>query len=373
MKNFRAALTFLALVGLAQAEPTYTWWDGTSTSMNVNASSTGTWTIGMNLNVDALMSFADGGSRQQPTNGDYSKTGNALFSVVGDGYHTEITTKIIGSDEVNHVTYNDRNMTVTMGWGGNWYTEVEKYELASNGVTEGLQLGVTSTGNANDLSGGGLASGIFGGLSGDKGFEVYVADMKQQIGSGDGVHNGPNDDYDWSISEGEKSACATLDDIATMTTIDQATLFVTHTYAAGPSDQLANDTDRDYASDSGNYMTDTTYTTFYLTVIGKDANGKDVVYNFMAQNDDTSSVSNTIEWLGREEGKILGGSCWYDVDFVEQITGINTNFIDSMVFVDSAMPSAQREALMNNGLPEPTTATLSLMALAGLAARRRRR
>ncbi|MBR5876167.1 MAG: hypothetical protein IKZ10_04955 [Akkermansia sp.] len=359
MKNFRAALAFLALVGVTQAEPTHTWWDGTSSSMNVKASSTGTWTIGMNLNVDALMSFGQGGSRAQSTYGDdYSQAGNALFSVKGDGYYTQVNNYILWQDTKN-VSYADRNMTVTMGWGGNWYSTLDNLTgLAGNAVPKGLQLGVTSTKDAANLSGGGAFS---------NGFNVYVADMKIQNGENGGVHDGANGSYDWSISETEKATATTLDDIATMTTIDQATLFVEHTYASGPADQLAKDPDRDYASDSGNYKTNITYTTFYLTVIGKDANGKDVVYNFMAQQDDKSTYGDA------KEGTMAGGSAWYDVDFVEQITGINGEFVDSMVFVDSAMTSAQREQLMTNGLPEPTTATLSLMALAGLAARRRRR
>ncbi|MBR5213190.1 MAG: hypothetical protein IKV92_02915 [Akkermansia sp.] len=366
MKTFCAALAFLALVGVTQAEPTYTWWKGEK-EMNVKASSTGTWTIGMNLNVDALMSFGQGGSRAQSTYGDdYSQSGNALFSVNGDGYYSSEKREWSWSEweyviTPTHESYSNRNMTVTMGWGGNWYTTLDDLTgLAGNAVPEGLQLGVTSTKVAENLSGGGLFS---------NGFNVYVADMKEQYGDSatGGVHDGSNGGYDWSISEGEKSACATLDDIATMTTIDKATLFVVHTYASGPADQLANDADRDYASDNGNYKTDITYTTFYLTVIGKDAKGNDVVYNFMGQQDDKSTYSTT------GEGTMLGGSSWYDVDFVEKIEGINGEFVDSLVFVDSAMTSAQREQLMTNGLPEPGTATLSLMALAGLAARRRRR
>ena len=55
--------------------------------MNVSASTSGTWTIGMNINVEALKSFGAGGSRQQPTNGNYSNTGNVLFMATGDGYY----------------------------------------------------------------------------------------------------------------------------------------------------------------------------------------------------------------------------------------------------------------------------------------------
>lgn len=361
MKNFRAALAFLALVGVTQAEPTYTWWKGEE-KMNVTASSTGTWTIGMNLNVDALMSFADGGSRAQSTYGDdYSQAGNALFSVKGDGYYTKDRTVL--SDQ--HIQYSDRNMTVTMGWGGNWYTNVESAGFASNGVKEGLQMGVTSTKDPKDLSGGGLIDGF------DDGFSVYVADMKQQNGVDGGVHDGENGGFDWSIVDTGKATVATLDDIAKMTQIDKATLFVEHTYAGGPggNQQLADSTNRDYASDNGDYKKDVTYTTFYLTVTGI-LDGKEVTINFMAQNDD---ISKPFLGIAGGEGELQGGSCWYDVDFVEQITGINGEFVDSLVFVDSAMTSAQREQLMTNGLPEPGTATLSLMALAGLAARRRRR
>ena len=370
MKNFRAALAFLALVGVTQAEPTYTWWKGEK-EMNVTASSTGTWTIGMNLNVEALMSFGKDGSRAQSTYGDdYSQAGNELFSVKGDGYYTKITNYVPFGSTTDHVAYSNRNMTVTMGWGGNWYTNVESVGLASNGVKEGLQMGVTSTKEPKDLSGGGIVDGF------DDGFSVYVADMKQQNGVDGGVHDGKNGSYDWSISETGKATVATLDDIAKMTHIDKATLFVEHTYAGGPegnlpegNQQLADSENRDYASDKGDYKKNVTYTTFYLTVTGI-LDGKEVTINFMAQNDDSSEAM----WgVAAGEGQLQGGSCWYDVDFVEQITGINGEFVDSLVFVDSAMTSAQREQLMTNGLPEPGTATLSLMALAGLAARRRRR
>lgn len=377
MKGIKLLLALTTLAGMAQAaDPTYTWWNGTDKEMNVTASTNGTWTIGMNINVEALKSFGAGGSRQQPTNGNYSNTGNALFSIKGDGSHTEVTTHLFGSDTINHVAYNDRNMTVTMGWGGNWYTNVESMGLAGNGVTEGLQMGVTSTGNANNLSGGGLSTGILGGLTGDKGFEVYVADTKLQNGANGGIHDGANGSYDWSINELEKATVTTLDNIAKMSVIEKATLFVEHSYAGGPSTGQESSSDHgDYANNYGNYSTEVTYTTFYLTVIGIDASGNEVTYNFMAQNDDRSSVSAALEWMGRGEGQILGGSSWYDVDFVEEISKINKDFIEDtdFVFINSALTSAQREALMGNGLPEPATATMSLLALAALAARRRRR
>lgn len=193
--------------------------------MNVSASATGTWTIGMNLNMEAL--------RNLPTDNDYSDNGKALFTFTGSGnYHTTL----------RNPGYSNRNVTVTMGWGGDWYATKNEdgtvNDSAGNGVYAGLQLGVTSTKDPADLSScNGLTSG----------FEVYRADMKVQNG---GVHGGDNGTYDWSIDEIQNSTVTTLDDIVTMN-VKQATLFVEHTYAAGPSDQLADDTHRDYASDSG--------------------------------------------------------------------------------------------------------------------------
>ena len=367
MKGIKLLLALTTLAGMAQAaDPTYTWWKGEDT-MNVSASTSGTWTIGMNINVEALKSFGAGGSRQQPTNGNYSNTGNVLFMATGDGYYEGGTGAFL-FDSVERREYNDRDMYLTMGWGGNWYVNVPQ---ADNAVPEGLQLGVTSTGNPNNLTGGGLGSGIGSIFSNDKGFEVYVADMKRQNGENGGVHNGTNGSYDWSIDELAKATAVTLDCIAEMSDIEKATLFVVHTFAGVTAGQLSESPHCDYASNDGNYKTDVTYTTFYLTVIGKDETGNDVTYNFMGQNDDTSSNAGSMG----AEGKLLGGSCWYDVDFVEEISKINKDFIEDtdFVFVNSALTSAQREALMSNGLPEPTTATMSLLALAALAARRRRR
>ncbi|MBQ4593419.1 MAG: hypothetical protein IJA81_02165 [Akkermansia sp.] len=347
MQKFGLLLAFAALAGFSQAaDPTYTWWNGQDDSMNVSASTTGTWTIGMNLNINALSKTDDG---------SHEDNGQALFTFTGSG--NTYRTGLFGS--VSHPEYSNRNVTVTMGWGGDWYATKDENgnvnDSAGNGVYAGLQLGVASAKNPADLS---SCNGIL------SGFEVYRADMKVQ---NEGVHGGDNGTYDWSIDELQKSTVTTLDDIVTMN-VKQATLFVEHTYAKGPSDQLANDTHRDYASDNGNYTTDVTYTTFYLTIIAEDEAGNTVTYNYMGQYDDKSTFSSA------DEGSRLGGSAHYDVDMIQSITGLNNGMIEDtdFVFVNSALTSAQREALMSNGLPEPTTATMSLLALATLAARRRR-
>ena len=314
-----------AIAFSAQAE-TRTWWTG-SEEMNVQSSSSGTWTIGLNLNVSGLTSIL----KSEDTT--YSDNGHALFTVSGTGTHK---TGLFRTEEQN------QKMTVVLGWGADWYTS------ASTGVEAGLQLGMASGGNYKNLGTEGGGFGAYGA------FDVYRADTKLQ------------ETDDWSISEDKKATACSLSQIASMTTIDKATLFITHTYAGGPKDQLANNADRDYASDSGDYTKNATYTTFYLTVIGKDKDKKDVVYNFMAQFNDESTFSAPV-------GSYLGGSSYYDVDMLNKITINNPGLVDSMVFVDHALTSADRAELMANGLPEPTTATLSLMALAGLAARRRRR
>lgn len=341
MQKFGLLLAFAALAGFSQAaDPTYTWWNGQDNSMNVSASTTGTWTIGMNLNIEAL--------RNLPKDTNYSDNGQKLFTITGNG-----NTHGNGAE-----AYYDRSVTVTMGWGAGWYDDRLSETLFGNGVQEGLQLGVTSTKNPADLS----SPGVF------SGFDVYRADMKDQNGD---VHN-DDGTYNWSIDESsidgiQKSTATTLGDIVEMKVIKQATLFVEHTYAAGPSDQqLANKTDRDYASDSGDYTTDVTYTTFYLTIIAEDEDGKTVTLNYMGQYDDEPTLDVT-------EGSALGGSNHYDVDIIESIV-LNKDMIEDtdFVFVNAALTSAQRDALMSNGLPEPTTATMSLLALAALAARRRR-
>ena len=357
MKGIKLLLALTTLAGMAQAaEPTYTWWNGTAKEMNVTASTNGTWTIGMNINVEALKNLPKG-TPMSNGNTDYSKTGNPLFSVQGSGYDSRSNgwwDALFPSRQ----EYTNRNMTVTMGWGGNWYTNLEAIGAANNSVAEGLQIGVTSTKDRYNLSGGGISS---------DGFNVYCFDTKIQ---NDGVHGGDNGTYDWSISEEVKATVTTLDDIAKMDNIEQATMFIVHTYANGPDDQLADNTHRDYASDSGTVRSGITYTTLYLTIILNelDANGNKKTINFMAQYDDDPT-------LGVDEGTAAGGSNWYDVDFVTKINDFNTGLIEDtdFVFINSALTSAQREALMNNGLPEPTTATMSLLALAALAARRRRR
>ena len=364
MKNFRAALSVMLLGSISFATADYAadqlqWLDtSNSGAQSVVNNGKGTWTIGMNLNVSGLNAIL------QRKDTSYGDNGNALFTATGKG-----ATGVDG----NRTGVKDQSMTTTIGWGNEWYYDyhdgvVAGYKPIGNAVNAGFQLGVTTTGGkaANlNTENGSVVGGLMGIYDGKhSAFDVYRADMKLQE---DGIME--NGSYDWSISETGKATATTLDQIATMTTIDQATLFVVHTYANDPKDQLGqltNDTDRDYASDSGDYTTAITYTTFYLTVIGKDKDKNEVVYNYMGQFDDDATYN-------KEAGSWLGGSDWYDVDMLTQISNINTNLVDSMVFVDHALTSADRAQLMTNGLPEPGTATLSLMALAGLAARRRRR
>ena len=72
-------------------------------------------------------------------------------------------------------------------------------------------------------------------------------------------------------------------------------------------------------------------------------------------NDNISSVIDTISF-----GAWAGGSD----------NGLLKEYVHSFAIYEGAMTAAEVRALM---VPEPTTATLSLLALAGLAARRRRR
>ncbi len=51
----------------------------------------------------------------------------------------------------------------------------------------------------------------------------------------------------------------------------------------------------------------------------------------------------------------------------------NSTYVDSIYVFDSALSSADAQQINTALVPEPTTATLSLLALAGLAARRRRK
>lgn len=325
MKKICSLLMLAAIAFSAQAE-TRTWWTG-SEEMNVQSSTSGTWTIGLNLNVSGLTSILNS------KDDTYSDNGHALFTVSGTGTHKTGWSR---TEEQN------QKMTVVLGWGANWYTS------ASTGVEAGLQLGMASGGNYKNLGTEGGGFGAYGA------FDVYRADTKLQ------------ETDDWSISEDKKATACSLSQIASMTTIDKATLFITHTYAGGPEDQLADDPHRDYASDSGDYTKNATYTTFYLTVTGKLKDGTTLILNYMAQFNDESTFPAPV-------GSYLGGSSYYDVDMLTKIDNINTNLVDSMVFVNHAMDSASRAELTANGLPEPTTATLSLMALAALAARRRRR
>ncbi len=92
----------------------------------------------------------------------------------------------------------------------------------------------------------------------------------------------------------------------------------------------------------------TSYTAVYLT-LGYD-NG--AVTNYYGSNTGWHWSSNTGNWTTLE---------------------VNTNVVDSVYLMKGVATQAEAININEHLIPEPTTATLSLLALAGLAARRRRR
>lgn len=83
-----------------------------------------------------------------------------------------------------------------------------------------------------------------------------------------------------------------------------------------------------------------------------------------------SGFANYMNWRNSEAED-------FDGIYFEAITN-NTEFVSSYYLFDRVTTAAERKELVNAAaeiapsIPEPTTATLSLLALAGLAARRRR-
>ncbi len=92
--------------------------------------------------------------------------------------------------------------------------------------------------------------------------------------------------------------------------------------------------------------------TSYLTLV--DENGAKTNYT------GTVSANNTNGWRHTQFGHL--GAITYDADFVKSLSLYSTNLTADEAYRANA-----------SAIPEPTTATLSLLALAGLAARRRRK
>lgn len=377
MKRTILLLTLTSLAGVSFAEeyiqpnPLATWANGSwDTATSTTVSTDGNWTMRLSLNASALMDTFKP-SPAPTTNGVYTITdntvwkdedgryiasdtlGKGLFSLTGDSYQQR------GSQD--RTLYNNQNTTFVMGWGNDWYASIDdngdRQESADNGVAQGLQLGFThlSYEDANekdyDPNGGFLGigadratldNGIEVRLDGtrvgyDMGepildFDVYRADTKLQNADG------------WTIEETGAGAATvdTLDAIVEGTTIQAADLVIVH-------------------STDGAIESTESFTTLYLTVTFTDGQ----TLRYMAEIDDTSTVS-----IGGV-GSLLGGSAYYDIDnfTIGGIDGINNDLIDYIEVYDKSLWVTNEGKVM----PEPTTATLSLMALAALAARRRRR
>ena len=310
--------------GLSQAE-TVTYWDGRSDTISGLSADNGTWTIGVNLNAKEFQKIVSTANKPgEPSILDwnpYDSSGNVLFAIQGSGTSKEGLSSSRGE-------YNDRSTYVTMGWGGEWF------EGISNGVGSGLQLGVASTADeAKDLGGTGWN-------------QTYRVDMKNQKTD------------NWTINESNREAIAmTLDEIATLSAISTARMDIVHSF--GNDNNITND---------GEYMEQVVYTSFYLTVTGT-KDGKNVTLRYMGQFDDSSTVKVDLPLLDN----LTVGSGGFDVDDVTTLTNINTGLIDSMYFSDVALNESDRNLRAEGVIPEPTTATMSLLALAALAARRRRK
>lgn len=400
MKRTILLLTLTSLAGVSFAEeyiqpnPLATWANGSwDTATSTTVSTDGNWTMRLSLNASALMDTFK--PSEAPTKEDiYNITdntvwknddgryiasdtlGKGLFSLTGDSYQQH------GSQA--RTLYENQKTTVVMGWGNDWYAsrdangnvQDESYNLfgttvtAGNGVAQGLQLGFSHTdantktytsedhwllglrGDTATLDNGtkvGLngtregydmgAANLPAALAGNT-FDVYRADTKLQNADG------------WTIEETGAGAAKvdTLDAIVAGATIQAADLVIVH-------------------STNGAIESSESFTTLYLTVTLTD--GKTLRY--MAEINDTSTYADGEGLLGgfAGAGEALGGSAYYDIDnfTIGGITNINNDLIDFIEVYDKS------HWVTNDGkvMPEPTTATLSLMALAALAARRRRR
>ena len=375
MKRTILLLTLTSLAGVSFAEeyiqpnPLATWANGSwDTATSTTVSTDGNWTMRLSLNASALIDTFKP-SDPPPTDGEYDiadntvwkdrngryiasdTLGKGLFSLTGSSWQQR------GSQA--RTEYNNQNTTFVMGWGNDWYASIDdngnRQESADSGVVQGLQLGFSHKSEPNtktyDPDGGVLGigadratldNGIEVRLNGPRvgydmgeanlltGFDVYRADTKLQNADG------------WTIEETGAGAATvdTLDAIVEGTTIQAADLVIVH-------------------STDGAIESTESFTTLYLTVTLTGG----TTLRYMAEIDDTSTVSAGV-------GSLLGGSAYYDIDnfTIGGITGINDKLIDYIEVYDKSLWVTNEGKVM----PEPTTATLSLMALAALAARRRR-
>ena len=132
-------------------------------------------------------------------------------------------------------------------------------------------------------------------------------------------------------------------------------------------------------------VTDGTTTTTYLSSIVSSAWG----YNSTTKTSDIKAAAVTISGtvgsefsicltMKKTDGSLLeytGTTSGYSFSNTTDINSVsfNSSVVNSAYYFDSIATTANAKSLNMALVPEPTTATLSLLALAGLAARRRRK
>ena len=132
-------------------------------------------------------------------------------------------------------------------------------------------------------------------------------------------------------------------------------------------------------------VTDGTTTTTYLSSIVTSAWG----YNSTTQTSDIKAAAVTISGtvgsnfsicltMKKTDGSLLeytGTTSGYSFGSTTDINSVsfNSSVVNSAYYFDSIATTKNAKSLNAALVPEPTTATLSLLALAGLAARRRRK